>query len=335
MRRNREMFTRGTTVLAAWVLAGALPPGAVMGAAPPSVACSAEHVTITLGETVTLRAWASTSSGQVAQYAWVAPIGKLEGSGREAQWDLSMVQPGTYVASVRAIGPAGASAECLLRVIVRRDPSERGSLAPPPVSSGSQRETGTSLLLPGKQEIPEYGLYSYLLLGSPPSDAARERYLKTIEAFWRLIPEIAGLERYIPRRELNVAYLPLNSAPEGSTSAEWLLANYDFTRARSLLRLLPGNTREGPYIVSALKPLAGPAPSAPPGPWLFQDLSRVPPHLVASWVKEFLNQAAQERFWEENQAEALARKLRLTVGVLSLGLPEVRKGLDDWIAWVH
>jgi len=322
-------------MLAAWVLAGALPPGAVMGAAPPSVACSAEHVTIALGDTVTLRAWANTSSGQAPRYAWAVPIGKLEGSGREVQWDLSTVQPGTYVASVRVIGPAGPSAECLLRVIVRRDANPRGSLAPPPVSSVPQRETGTSLLLPGKEEVPEYGLYSYLLLGSQPSEADRERYLKTIEAFWGLIPEIVGLEQYIPRRELNVAYLPLHSAPAGTTSAEWLLANYDFARARSLLRLLPGNTREGPYIVSALKPLAGSTTSAPPGPRLFQDLSHVPPHLVASWVKEFLNQAAQERFWEENRAEALARKLRLTIGVLSLGLPEVRKGLDDWIAWVH
>jgi hypothetical protein len=292
-------------------------------------------VTIALGETVTLRAWADTSSGQAPRYAWAVPIGKLEGSGREVRWVLSEVQPGTYAASVRAIGPAGPSAECLLRVIVRRDANPRGSPLPSPAPSVPQRETGTSLLLPGKEEVPEYGLYSYLLLGSPPSDASRERYLKTIEAFWGLTPEIASLEQYIPRRQLNVAYLPLNTAPDGATSAEWLLANYDFARARSLLRFLPGNTREGPYIVSALKPLAGPATSGPSGPWLFQDLSHVPPHLVDSWVKEFLNQAAQERFWEENRTEALARKLRLTIGVLSLGLPEVRKGLDDWIAWVH
>ncbi len=320
-------------MLAAWVLAAALPPGAAMGAAPPTVACSAEHVTIALGESVTLKAWADASSSQAPRYVWAVPIGKLEGSGPEVRWVLSGVQPGTYAATVRATGPAGPSAECLLRVIVRRDANPRGVPAPPPLVS--PRETGTSLLLPDKGEVPEYGLYSYLLLGSPPSDAARERYLKTIEAFWGLIPEIARLEQYIPRRELNVAYLPLKNAPEAATSAEWLLANYDFARARSLLRFLPGNTREGPYIVSALKPLGGPAASAPPGPWLYQDLSRVPPHLVASWVKEFLNQAAQERFWEENRAEALARKLRLTIGVLSLGLPEVRKGLDDWIAWIR
>jgi hypothetical protein len=329
MHRNREPLALGSVAFAVWVLTAVLPAGAAtQGPGPPTVACSAEHVTVALGEKVTLNAWADSFSGQPPRYAWKVPVGSLEGSGREVHWDLSGVQPGTYAATVESIGPGAPSTECLLRVVVRRDAGPRGGPVPP-------RETGTSLLLPEKGEVPEYGLYSYLLLGSPASDAARERYLKTIETFWGLIPEIARLEQYIPRRELNVAYLPLRIAPEGSASAEWLLENYDFARARSLLRLLPGNTREGPYIVSSLKPLGGPTPSAPPGPWLFQDLSRVPPHLVASWVKEFLNQAAQERFWEENRAEALARKLRLTIGVLSLGLPEVRKGLDDWIAWVR
>jgi hypothetical protein len=322
-------------MLAVWLFATASLPHVAMGASTPVVACSAEHVTVALGETVTLRAWADTSSGQAPRYAWAVPIGELEGSGREVRWILSGVQPGTYAATVRAMGPAGPSAECLLRVIVRRDASSRGGPASPALPSVLPRESGTSVLLPEKGEVPEYGLYSYLLLGSPPSEAARERYLKTLEAFWGLIPELASLEQYVPRRELNVVYLPLRVAPAGAASSEWLLSNYDFARARSLLRLLPGNTREGPYIVSALKPLGGPADSVPPGPRLFQDLSHVPPHLVASWVKEFLNQAAQERFWEENRAEALARKLRLTVGVLGLGLPEVRKALDDWIAWVH
>ncbi|HWU40590.1 MAG TPA: hypothetical protein VN203_23335 [Candidatus Acidoferrum sp.] len=298
------------------------------------MACSAEHVTVALGETVTLRAWAETSSNQPPRFAWQVPVGNVKGAGGEVRWDLSSVQPGSYAASVRATANGGTSPECLLRVIIRRDAEARGWPTVPPAPAPS-RETGTSWLLPEKEEVPEYGLYSYLLLGSPPTDANRERYVKALAAFWGLIPEIARLEQYIPRRELNIAYLPLRAAPEGTSSPEWLLANYDFARARSLLRFLPGNTREGPYIVSALKPMGTLSSSAPAGPWLFQNLSRVPPHLVASWVKEFLNQAAQERFWEERRTEALAKRLRLTFGILSLGLPEVRKGVDDWIAWIH
>jgi hypothetical protein len=309
-------------------------PPTAMAAEPPVVACSAERATVPFGGTVRLRAWASSPSGKTPRYVWKVTVGRLHGQGSEAQWDLANVRPGTYAAGARASGPTGTSAECLLRVIVRADPGERGIR--PPVLAAPSRETGGSLLLPGRGETPEYGLYSYLLLGSPPSDAARERYLKAIEAYWGLIPEIARLEQYVARRELNIAYLPVTKALDGTISAEWVFENYDYARARSLLRLLPGGNREGPYIVSTLRPLGDAARgSTPSGQYLFQDLSRVPPHLVASWVKEFLNQAAQERFWEEGTGERLALKLRVTVGVLGMGLPEVRKALDTWIAWIR
>jgi hypothetical protein len=219
----------------------------------------------------------------------------------------------------------GGGAECVERVIVRQDAGPRG---PAPA-----RETGAALLGAGGQESEGYGLYSYLLLGAPPGAGTRERYLKAIEAFWAVVPQIAALERYVPRAELNVAYVPVRSAPGPSVSAEWILDNYDHARARSLLRYLPGSHRDGPYLVSALRSLGGGAPAS--GQHLFQDLSGVPPHLAASWVKEFLNQAAQERFWDERSGAKLALKLRVTVGVLGEGLPEVRKALDGWISWAR
>jgi hypothetical protein len=40
------------------------------------------------------------------------------------------------------------------------------------------------MILATKEQAPVgYGLYSYLLLGSGPTDANRERYVKTIEAW--------------------------------------------------------------------------------------------------------------------------------------------------------
>jgi hypothetical protein len=59
----------------------------------------------------------------------------------------------------------------------------------------------------------------------------------------------------------------------------------------------------------------------------------VPPHLVSLWAKEFLNQAAQEQFWHERTGAQLALKMRTSLGILASGLPEVRKALDEWIAW--
>lgn len=343
--------------LAALLLLGATVPVGAPAAEPPVVACSPERAVLALGESVVVRAWVTLSPDQVARYAWDVRVGRVVGSGPEVRWDLGAVQPGRYAAAVRVHGRSGSvSEECLLRVVVGRDAAERGTLSPgpaspspspaplpggtPPVSAPfppavRSRETGGAFLLSDQSETPGYGLYSYLLFGSPPGAGTRERHLMALEAYLGLIPDLAALERYVPPRELNVAYVPL-VAPPARAAAAGLLAQYDYARARSILRLLPGGNRDGPYIVSALRPLGGAdAAAAPPNPYLFQDLSTAPPHLVASWVKEFLNQAAQERFWEERSTERFALKLRVTVGVLGAALPEVKKALDTWIAWVR
>lgn len=301
-----------------------------VGADSPLVACSAETPSVALDGAVELRAWATAPRGGGLRYSWDGAAGRLEARGDRARWDLRGLRPGAYAATVRVSG-ATDSIDCIVRVIVRRD-------AGPRAFGGGQpaRETGSALLATGATETEGYGLYSYLLLGAPPEPSARERYLKTIEALWKMIPEIAGLEQLIERQALNVAYVPVRGAPPASVSADWILANYDYARARSVLRHLPGPARDGPYIVSTLRPL-GPAGGAAlaSGQYLFQDLTAVPPVLVASWVKEFLNQAAQERFWDERAGARLALRLRLTVGILGAGLPEVRKALDAWISWVR
>jgi hypothetical protein len=123
--------------------------------------------------------------------------------------------------------------------------------------------------------------------------------------------------------------------PVKPLSGQWVLDNYDYARARSLLRALPGPNRDGPYILAAFRPLGSAAAGAPSGPYLFQNLSSVPPHLAASWVREFLNQAAQERFWEERTTVQLAQRMRVTVGIMGAGLPDVRNALAGWIVWVR
>jgi hypothetical protein len=97
------------------------------------------------------------------------------------------------------------------------------------------------------------------------------------------------------------------------------------------LRNLSGQRRDAPYIISFLKPLSSDGLEPP---YLYQDQSNVPPNLVSLWMKEFLNQAAQERYWEENTGRKLALNIRTTVGILALGLPDVKNSLSDWIAWV-
>jgi hypothetical protein len=266
----------------------------------------------------------------------------VDGQGFEVRWNFTGVRPGSYTAIVRVSDTTGGFIYCSMRVIVR---------SPPTVVRGGKRETGRAFLLPDQTETEGYGLYSYFLLGSPPSDATHERYLKALIEYLKF-PNVIELEKNIQhyhrislkkaRRKLNITYLPIkdrhgqdilkNLTPDHYTEvAQWVLAHYDYARARVLLNNLPGDRREGPYIVSFLKPLSGDSLSTP---YLYQDQSWVPPHLVALWMKEFLNQATQERFWEPSTGEQLVLKLRTTIGILAVGLPEVQNALEDWIAWI-
>jgi hypothetical protein len=258
-------------------------------------------------------------------------VGKLKGDGPEVIWDLTGVKPGIYNGKVQVTDQKKGASECTLSVILS---------LPPLKLKGSGYETGRSFLLPDQVETEGYGLYSYVLLGSEPDDSTRERYLKAIIEYLKF-PEIPSLEKYLKRQELNITYLPLAIGPEKKLLnelkeknykpvAEWALKHYDYARAQALLRTRPGSHRAGPYIISFLKPL-GKNPLSPP--YLDQDQSAVPPDMVQMWMKYFLDQAAQERFWEEKTGKRLVLKLRTTIGIAAVGLPEVKKSLAEWISW--
>jgi len=289
------------------------------------LACSAEKLVVLEGETVVLRAWAASPRGQAAEYAWDADAGKIVGRGGEVRWNLAGVSQNPvrpYQAAVKATLPSGESESCSVQVFVGEK------------KRGTKRETGRSFLVKGSTEVAGYGLYSYLLLGSHPDSSNRERYLKVIGAYLSMVDEVAKLEPYFRPGQLNIAYLPVEASPDPNPSADWLLEHYDYARARALLDVLPGNLREGPYIISALAPLQ----SVSPGQYLFQDLSAVPAKdsdLASWWVREFLSQAAQEHYWEPKTTELFALKMRTTIAVLAVGFPEVQKALDGLISWTH
>ena len=303
---------------------------------PPSqfiVACSPGKPIARPGETIPVRAYAASPAGKPLKYSWSAIAGQVIGQGPEVRWVFTDTPAGVYQAKVRVSDGGSEIFDCSMRVAVQ---------AQPRVPTRGNRETGRSFLLSNEAETTGYGLYSYLLFGSRPSAASRERYLKAVEEFLRF-PDITRYDVFnIPHRTLNITYLPLNTFPDAAALdqladeqygrvAEWALKQYDYERARVLLKGIAGSLRDGPYFLSVLKP---PSWNNPPArPYLYQDLSAVPPHLASLWAKEFLNQAAQEQFWQARTAAQLALKLRTSIAILATGLPEVRNALNDWIAW--
>jgi hypothetical protein len=286
---------------------------------PLEVACSPSVPVVGPSETIKVRAWAASESGALT-YRWVATTGRIATTGTESDWTVqaSDARP-PYRATVRVDGGGGEWGTCTVEVwpaIAGRGPGNR--------------EAGRALLLPGRQPPSGYGLYSYIVFGSEPAGARRERYLKTLEAWRALVPALADLERYLKPADLNITLVPVQKAGEGKISAEAILEHYDYARARLLLRAVGQTGREGPYLVSSLEPLGD---GLLTGPHLFQDLSSVPAPLVGVWMSEFLSQSSQQRFWEARTGARLAVRMRTTLRVLALGLGDVQASLSQWITW--
>ena len=297
------------------------------------VACSPDTPIVRPSETVRLRAYAISPKGTPLEFTWSASTGRVDRRGAEVRWAFTGVPVGVYDAKVVVSDGVGEFGNCSVRVIVQAQPQGqvRGT-----------RETGRLFLLPDQREQTGYGLYSYLLLGSRPTSATRDRYLNAIEEYLKF-PDITRLETYRPHQTLNITYLPVQVFPDQQILerlgdekyrevAEWVLKRYDYDRARALLGALAGAHRDGPYIVSVLKPPASNKPIV--HPYLYQNQSAVPPYLISLWTKEFLNQAAQERFWQPRMATQFALKLRTSIGILTIALPAVGKVLDGWVVWV-
>ena len=287
--------------------------------AEPMLICSVNKPVARIGDAVHLKVLTKGLSA-TARLQWSVSAGNIESEESVATWKIPG-RPGLHKATLSVRDAAGSQLNCQVKVFAV---SELRS---------TSNETGRGFLARDETEKPGFGLYSYFLLGSPPDEKSRDRYLKAIDTYLRLTPALAELNALLDRDELNANYMPVNRSPENGATAQWVLTHYDYVRARTLLRNLPGSLRRGPYLVSSLNP-AGDGRGFS-GPLLFQDLSSVPAHLVPNWYEEFLNQAAQERFWDTRHAQRFVLRMRTIIGILALGLPDVEKALEHWITWLR
>jgi hypothetical protein len=194
---------------------------------------------------------------------------------------------------------------------------------------GTPRLTGREFLVQPLNEAAGYGLYSYVLFGSGPTDASRQRYESAIQAFLQVISDVNELAAEgVSRQRLNILYLPIKQPVKTPPVAAEVLANYDFARSEALLSKLSGGIRTGgPYVVSTLKPLSG---LSGLDKFLYQDLSSVPSTLIVPWINEFRVQASRDEFWEGQTMAQLALSLRTKIEIAALALPDVKAAALDW-----
>lgn len=204
------------------------------------------------------------------------------------------------------------------------------------------RFTGRSLLDSEQAEDERYGLFSYILVTYPPEpDSAEEELcLALFREYLRVIPIVEALEdAAVSLESINVTYLPVLRRPL-EPSAEELLREYDFVRAKVLLAKVVRRADGGPFIVSSLEPLS--TTELPSGPFLIQDLERKPPGLVREWLQLFEAQAARREFWEPLVVEELALEVRTGLAEVAALLPAFQEGTEtlgslmettgDWVS---
>ncbi len=231
-------------------------------------------------------------------------------------------------------------------------PSPAPPPAPPPAASGSgsgarsskakkvevagdHRPTGRGWLVADRPEPPGFGLYSYLLFGSLPSDATRPLYLAVIKATIGKVEPIERELQVFQPIQLNLYMVPLLSDPppdaQPNDLANWIVDHYNYPRAQKILATLP-NRRTGVYILSVLsKPVDPSLPLQPP--YLWQDLSNVEPAIATAWIQYFLDQAAKDRPWEESMGDKLALDLRNNIQQVATQMQATIPALITAIRW--
>lgn len=277
---------------------------------PP--ACSSDRPVVVPGGTLRLREFRDKAAHAAAVPRWTVPAGELVARGVDTFWKIpETLGDGARLEATVSVGDSGQS--CSVSVIVTKEDLTRGPLAPswfPLILESAPTET--------------YGLFTYILIGSVPTDLLRERALSLLEAYIGFSPFLGEVRRYVQNpAEINATAVPARPPLPERITPESVLERYDFAAAQAIMRRVGKLDTRGIYIVSSLEPLHGPNPS-PPEVVAVQDLTSIPADVVAVWVREFLSQTSSERRWDLPYLRRMVLGLRTTISVIAESLPGAR-----------
>lgn len=180
-----------------------------------------------------------------------------------------------------------------------------------------------TLLVDEQREKKGFGLYSYLLFRDPPTEKNVNIYLSIISACVDEIPDVESLEsKGFSREELNVVHIPVNTTlplfvknvsvkTQRARWSKWILQNYNYQRARSILNRFGRTSTDGPYILSTLKPAQN--PGAYQTLYLLQDFSVIPhstPKLAFQWVIDFIGRVSIPQRWNDTNLIRVSSRFR-------------------------
>ena len=337
---HRSFLLSVATVAASSSFLAGFAPGSLSLSAEPTqrliATCVPDKPVAHPGEKIGVTVWTKASSDKsTVDVKWTSSVGSIRG-GDKASWifpaddaQVSIEEPAKARALVKhaTLGQG----ECEARVYFVRKVVMRGD-------GPTQLLSGKTFLLSGKSEPKGYGLYSYLLFGSPPgNDTERERYLKGIEAYLQVVQPLEELERYRDPPELNITLIPLKTSINLNRNftelrqtrelAIEVLGVYDYARAQVLLADFGLEaTNSGPFLVSNRLSSGAKKEDRP----VF-DLSRKSPSLMWHFTKAFCNAATQQSSWTEMALRQFILNIRNIIAVTAEVTPHVKDELDGLV----
>jgi len=320
------------------------------GASSLVLFCSIDSPVIPLGGSAKASVLADTGDQSSIVYKWTASEGAFlsadgqpssEASGSKVEWSGKGVSAGIHKLSLTAHDAKGATGSCSLSVVV--SDLERGS------GDSSILNLARAFLARSALEIPDYGLYSYVILpnecASSKASAIRDRCSVLVKKALVTIKDEKDMKgSEFTSSQLNLTYLmvmhdiPPDIAGELDRNRDaqvtWILENYDYARCERLLFLLKeSGPNPGPLIVSTEEPVfytsakaGGKSPNQAPA-HLIQDFSNIPPNLMDVWLDRFRNETCQERRWQPSTLDSLAYGLRKYLAIAGGGLPTVQAAI--------
>src|SRR4029077_8147582 len=133
---RQDSLRLGTGIVIRFGLPKEAPPAPVNH--PPVAACSASPTSVFAGsgDTVTIHVNASDPDNDPLTYSYTASGGAVDGTGPDARWNSSGVNPGSYTVSVKVDDGKGGTASCTADFKVEERPHH-----PPTVSVSANPAT--------------------------------------------------------------------------------------------------------------------------------------------------------------------------------------------------
>jgi hypothetical protein len=200
-------------------------------------------------------------------------------------------------------------------------------------------ETRKYFLVTGEPPPEGFASLSYLLLGERLNPTAEPDRRAVVRAFLRRIEELSIVDDVGARRRKNLLMIPVAQAPPpvvhedpyGDTAVDWVLRNFDYRRAATILETSVQGYGTGPYIVTTRVVQKDGKPVTES---LLQDMTGAHGDVAALWVDLHVTRSTEEEDWGSRSFAAYATNVLNALSVFSEAVPAAVQSVGTAAGWI-